>query len=129
MVASEALLVAPIAGAAGILPGVFLSRWWFDQLVDRGAVPHGVEFSTGWIPAATAIGAGLLAALAGGYAAARRPARTRPSQALGEAAVERRRLGIIRTVLGVAAVSGGAALAIVSFEANGDDARLRRSAS
>ena len=124
MVASEALLVAPIAGAAGILPGVLLSRWWFDQLVDRGAVPHGVEFSTGWIPAATAIGAGLLAALAGGYAAARRPARTRPSQALGEAAVERRRLGIIRTVLGVAAVSGGAALAIVSFEANGDDAAL-----
>jgi putative ABC transport system permease protein len=124
MVASEALLVAPIAGAVGILPGVFLARWWFDQLVDRGAVPHGVEFSTGSIPAAVAIGAGLLAALAGGYAAARRPARTRPSQALGEAAVERRRLGIIRSVLGAAAFGGGVALAIVSFEANGDDAAM-----
>jgi putative ABC transport system permease protein len=121
-IATEALLVAPLAGALGIIPGVFVAHWWFAQLVDRGAVPDGVAFSTGWIPAVATIGAGLFAALLGGYTAARRPARTPPILALGEAAVERRRLGIVRTVLGVAALAGGVVITALSLTATGDDA-------
>ncbi|MFF7195356.1 ABC transporter permease [Streptomyces sp. NPDC008079] len=121
-VATEAMLVAPIAGAAGILPGVALARWWVRQLVHRDAVPAGVTLSTGWIPMVSAVGAGLLAALAAGYLAARRPSKARPSQALGEAAVERRRPGVIRTVLGAAAVAGGCVLAAVAAHTTGEDA-------
>lgn len=121
-VATEALLVAPVAGAAGIGPGVLLARWWLRQLVDRGGVPHGVELDAGWIPMAVAVGAGLVSALLAGYLAARRPARARPGQALGEAAVERRRPGVVRTVLGVAAVVGGVVLAVVAAHVTGDDA-------
>ncbi|MGC5412443.1 FtsX-like permease family protein, partial [Streptomyces sp. DT225] len=33
-VASEALLVAPLAGIAGCLPGIGLAHWWFGQLQD-----------------------------------------------------------------------------------------------
>jgi len=121
-VATEAMLVAPLAGAAGILPGVALARWWFDQLVDKGAVPRGAQLSVGWIPMVVAVGAGLLASLAAGYLAARRPSRARPSQALGEAAVERRRPGVIRTVLGLAATAGGCVLASVAAHQTGDDA-------
>jgi len=124
MVATEALLVAPLAGAAGILPGLFLARWWFDQLVDRDAVPHGVELSTGIIPAGAAIGAGLLAALIGGFAAARRPARTAPSRALGEAAVERRRLGVVRWIFGLVMIGGGVALSVVSHQLDGGNAAV-----
>lgn len=123
-VATETLLVAPLAGAAGVLPGLLLGRWWFDQLVDRGAVPPGVELSTGFIPAGAAIGAGLLAALIGGYAASRRPARTRPSQALGEAAVERRRLGVVRWVFGALFIAGGVALSIFSYQLDGGSAAV-----
>ena len=123
-VATEALLVAPLAGAFGIIPGVLLARWWFAQLVDRGAVPEGVDFSTGWIPAVATIGAGLLAALVGGYIAARRPARTPPILALGEAAVERRRPGIVRTALGVAALAGGIVMTALSMAATGNDAAM-----
>lgn len=124
MVATEAVLVAPLAGAAGILPGLFLARWWFSQLVERDAVPYGMELSTGFIPAGAAIGAGLLAALAGGYAAARRPSRTPPSQALGESAVERSRLGIVRWVLGIIAIGGGVALSIFSYQLDGGSAAV-----
>lgn len=121
-VATEAVLVAPLAGAAGILPGIALARWWLGQLVHKGAVPDGVTLSVGWIPMVSAVGSGLLAALGAGYLAARRPSKARPSQALGEAAVERRRPGVIRTVLGLAAVAGGCVLAAVAAHTSGEDA-------
>ncbi|SEG86581.1 putative ABC transport system permease protein [Actinacidiphila yanglinensis] len=121
-VATEALLVAPLAGAAGIWPGIELARWWLRQLVHKGAVPHGVTAAVGWIPMAAAVGAGLLGSLLAGYLAARRPSKARPSEAMGEAAVERRRPGVVRTVLGVAAVAGGCVLAEVAAHATGDEA-------
>jgi putative ABC transport system permease protein len=121
-IATEAMIVAPIAGGVGVLPGMALAVWWFDQLKDRGALPAGLHLTIGWIPPLCAIGAGLLAALAGGWAAARRPAKARPSQALGEAAVERVRPGIIRTLLGVGAVAGGVVLAQVAARSAGDQA-------
>lgn len=121
-VATEAVLVAPIAGAAGLLPGVALARWWLNQLADKHAIPAGVTLSTGWIPMVSAVGAGLIAALTAGYLAARRPSKARPSQALGEAAVEPRRPGVIRTVLGLAAVAGGCVLAAVAAHTTGEDA-------
>ncbi|CAN5598624.1 ABC transporter permease [soil metagenome] len=124
MVAAEVLLVAPIAGLAGIVPGLLLARWWFAQLVDRGAVPPGLELSTGVFPALAAVGVGMLAALAGGYAAARRPARTKSSEALGESAVERRRLGLARWIFGVAAIVGGVTLSIVSYQLDGGGAAV-----
>ncbi|EFL26123.1 putative ABC transporter transmembrane protein [Streptomyces himastatinicus ATCC 53653] len=54
--------------------------------------------------------------------AARRPARIKPGQALGEAAVERLRPGVIRTLLGTAALVGGIVLAGVAASASGEDA-------
>ncbi|WP_329132060.1 ABC transporter permease [Streptomyces sp. NBC_01476] len=88
----------------------------------KDAVPPGVTLAVGWIPMAAAIGAGLLAALSAGYLAARRPSKAPPSQALGEAAVEPRRPGVIRTVLGVTALAGGIVLAAVAAHTTGDDA-------
>jgi putative ABC transport system permease protein len=121
-VATEAMIVAPVAGAAGVLPGVALATWWFDQLKERGALPAGLHLGIGWIPPVCAIGAGLLAALAGGWAAARRPAKARPSQALGEAAVERTRPGLVRTILGLGALAGGLAITQVASASSGDQA-------
>ncbi|MBT2466707.1 ABC transporter permease [Streptomyces sp. ISL-66] len=121
-VATEALLVAPVAGAVGCVPGIALASWWFGQLKAKGAIPAGVDLTVSWIPLVSAVGIGLVTALLAGWAAARRPARTRPGQALAAAAVERLRPGWIRTPLGLAALAGGAACASLAATSSGPDA-------
>ncbi|MCI3930702.1 ABC transporter permease [Streptomyces sp. AN091965] len=121
-IATETLLVAPLAGALGCLPGIALASWWFGQLKDRGAVPDAVDLAVSWIPLVTAAGTAVLTALLAGYAAARRPSRIKPGQALSEASVERLRPGWIRTPLGIAATVGGIVLSRVAATSTGDDA-------
>ncbi|THA70627.1 FtsX-like permease family protein [Streptomyces sp. A0958] len=121
-VASEALLVAPLAGIVGCLPGIGLAHWWFGQLQDRGAVPRAVDLHVSGLPLLAAVVMGLLTALGAGWMAGRRPARIKPGQALSEASVERLRPGPVRTFLGVGALVGGAILTGVSARSAGDDA-------
>ncbi|WP_419994934.1 ABC transporter permease [Streptomyces boninensis] len=121
-VAAEALLVAPLAGLVGCVPGIGLAHWWFGQLQDRGAIPDAVQVHVSFIPLVTAVGAGLLTALIAGWAAGRRPSKIKPGQALTEASLERLRPGIIRTFLGLAAVAGGAFFAAFAGSAAGEDA-------
>ncbi|WP_419999936.1 ABC transporter permease [Streptomyces boninensis] len=121
-VASEALLVAPLAGLLGSLPGIGLAHWWFGQLQDRGAIPEAVGLHVSGLPMLAAIVVGLLTALGAGAIAGRRPAKIKPGQALNEASVERLRPGIVRTVLGLGALGGGATLAGVAASAGGDNA-------
>ncbi|WP_328898427.1 FtsX-like permease family protein [Streptomyces sp. NBC_00236] len=121
-VAAEALLVAPLAGIIGCLPGIGLAHWWFGQLQDRGAIPQAVQVHVSGLPILAAVGTGLLTALGAGWAAGRRPAKIKPGQALSEASVERLRPGVVRTVLGLGALVGGAILTGVSANSTGDDA-------
>ncbi|AJE43644.1 ABC transporter permease [Streptomyces nodosus] len=121
-VAAEALLVAPLAGLVGCLPGIGLAHWWFGQLKDRGAVPAPVDLHVSWIPLVVAVGMGLLTALFASWAAGRRPAKIKPRQALTEASVERLRPDVIRTVLGLGALVGGGFLTVLAARSAGDDA-------
>lgn len=121
-IATEALLVAPAAGLLGCLPGAALATWWFGQLKEKGAVPEAVALDLGPIPFAAALFAVVATALLAGFLAARRPSRTKPGEALAEAAVERRAFGRIRTPLGLAAAVGGAVLAGVAASLSGEDA-------
>ncbi|MWA11123.1 FtsX-like permease family protein [Streptomyces sp. BA2] len=121
-IATEALLVAPLAGAVGVLPGIALAGWWFGQLKDRGAIPEALDLSISFIPLVSAVGVAVLTALVSGYMAARRPSRIRPGQALSESSVERLRFGWIRMPLGIAAAVGGCVLAGVASSLTGDDA-------
>ncbi|MGW6789390.1 ABC transporter permease [Streptomyces chartreusis] len=121
-VAAEAVLVAPLAGLLGCLPGIGLAHWWFGQLKDRGAIPDAVELQVSWIPLLVAVGTGLLTALGAGWAAGRRPSKIKPGQALAEASVERLRPGVIRILLGLGALVGGGFLTVVAARSAGDDA-------
>ncbi|MFD7631592.1 FtsX-like permease family protein [Streptomyces sp. NPDC059851] len=121
-VATEALLVAPAAGVLGCVPGTALAAWWFGQLKEKGAVPADVDLAVSWTAMASAVAIGLGTALLAGWAAARRPARIRPSRALAEAAVERLRPGWIRTPLGLAALAGGIVCAGLAATAGGEGA-------
>lgn len=121
-VAAEALLVAPAAGLLGCLPGIALAHWWFGQLKVRGAIPEAVALHVSVLPLLVAVGTGLVTALAAGWMAGRRPAKTKPGQALTEASVERLRPGIIRTVLGLGALVGGAFFAAFAASSAGNGA-------
>ncbi|MEU1421287.1 FtsX-like permease family protein [Kitasatospora sp. NPDC005751] len=121
-IATEAVLVAPIAGALGILPGLALARWWFGELADRGAVPAAVPLDVGPIPMLAAVATCTIAALTAGFFASRRPSRLRPSQALGAAAVEAGRPGTVRTVVGLLFAAGGVSLAAVAAGLDGSKA-------
>ncbi|GAA0590551.1 ABC transporter permease [Streptomyces crystallinus] len=120
-IATETLLVAPLAGALGCVPGVALATWWFGQLRDKGAIPSAVDLSVSWIPMVAAAGAAVLTSLFAGYMAARRPSRVKPGEALRDASVERLRIGWIRTPLGLAALGGGIAFAGVAASEKGED--------
>ncbi|MFE9486770.1 ABC transporter permease [Streptomyces sp. NPDC006641] len=120
-IATESLLVAPLAGALGCLPGTALALWWSGQLQDRGAVLDSVALHISWLPLAIAVGTTMLTALGAGYLAARRPAKLKPGLALAQTAVERAPFGVIRTPLGIAALVGGGALAGVAAATSGGD--------
>ncbi|MGW2086007.1 FtsX-like permease family protein [Streptomyces sp. NPDC001880] len=119
-IATESLLVAPLAGALGCLPGAALATWWFGRLQDRGAVLDSVALHISWPPLAIAAATTMLTALGAGYLA-RRPAKLKPGLALAQTAVERAPFGAIRTPLGIAALVGGGVLAKVAASTSGDD--------
>ncbi|MFE3900926.1 FtsX-like permease family protein [Streptomyces sp. NPDC059153] len=120
-IATESLLVAPLAGALGCLPGIALAHWWFGQLQDRGAIPEAVALRVSWLPLTVTVAATMLTALGAGYFAARRPSKTKPGLALAQSAVERPPFGWIRTPLGIAALAGGVAFARVASSTSGED--------
>ncbi|ROR35549.1 FtsX-like permease family protein [Kitasatospora cineracea] len=118
-IAAEAVLVAPLAAAIGVLPGLALARWWFGELVARGAVPSDVELGVGPLPVLAAVVACTVTALAAGWFAARRSARMRPAQALGEANTGPGRPGRARTVTGAVFTAGAVAFAVVAANLTG----------
>uniref|UniRef100_A0AAU2V946 ABC transporter permease n=1 Tax=Streptomyces sp. NBC_00003 TaxID=2903608 RepID=A0AAU2V946_9ACTN len=121
-IATEALLVAPLAGVLGCLPGVALATWWFGQLRDKGAIPGTVDLAVTPLPLLIAVATTVLTALCAGAAAARRPSKIKPGQALAESATERLRPGWIRTPLGVASLVGGCVFAGVAASETGENA-------
>ncbi|PPK68879.1 FtsX-like permease family protein [Actinokineospora auranticolor] len=114
MVLLEAFTVALLATALGCWPGRWVGQFLFDRLASRGVVPDELRFHLGWIPVVVAIGASLLTTLVGAAVTARRAARTRPTEALAETAMERRWLSVPRALLAALAFGGGTALVIVT---------------
>jgi putative ABC transport system permease protein len=85
-------------------------------------VPADFALRVSWLPPVVAVAATLLIAVVAAWVGSVRSSRVRPSQALAETAVERRRPGVPRLLLGVVALAGGVTLCVVSARASGDDA-------
>lgn len=123
MVIGEALVVGVFATALGCALGGLFGRWVFDQLASHGVVPAVMVHHAGWIPMVTAIGAVMIGSFFGALIAGRRAARTRPTEALADAAIQRRWLSWTRALIAVLAFGGGLALFIVTIAVmNGPDA-------
>jgi putative ABC transport system permease protein len=110
LVVREALVVALAAGLIGAAPGLLLGAGLFAALHESGLGAEHATLALGVLPPLAAVLAGLLCAGAGAWAAARRASRMRPTAALAEAAVELRRVGPVRVLLGVVLLAAGAFL-------------------
>ena len=114
MVIGEALFMAVFAAGLGLLLGGVVGEWLFERLADNGIVPTAMTHASGWIPMVVASGAVLIGSFFGALIAGRKAARTRPTEALADAAIQRKWLSPIRVILAVLAFGGGIALFIVT---------------
>ncbi|MCP2324176.1 putative ABC transport system permease protein [Hamadaea flava] len=113
MIAAETTVVATFGAVLGVLPGIGLSFLFREAFVLVGAVPADFHLSISPLPLLAATALCLIGARLGGRLAARRVARLRPMDALGEATVEPPRLGRLRLTSGFLLIPAGLAAGFV----------------
>jgi putative ABC transport system permease protein len=119
MISRETLIVTLLGAVVGIWPGLVLASHLAGGMQDRGLLPGSFRSDPGFIPVATAVAAALLVAFAASYAAARRAGRTRPVEALLEAAGPTRSIGWVRALAGLTAAGGTGVLFMVAASVSG----------
>jgi len=102
----ESLLLSGVGAVIGLPLGVLATRWLRASLVDRGFVPESFPIVPGLLAAPAAVLATTLVAALATLAAARRVTRIRPTEALGEVAVEPTGGGRMRRIAGVVTLVG-----------------------
>jgi putative ABC transport system permease protein len=122
LLVGEAAIVALAAGLVGLAPGALLGSFLFSQLQRRGIGAETASLVIGPLPAVIAVGVGLAAACLAAWVAGRRAARIRPTAALAEAAVEPRRLGPLRVLVGLGFLAGGGLLSATANSLQGEAA-------
>jgi putative ABC transport system permease protein len=118
----EAAVVALTAGLVGLAPGALLGSFLFHQLQGRGIGAETTSLVIGPLPAVVAVGVGLVTAGLAAWIAGRRAARIRPTAALAEAAVEPKRIGVMRVLLGLGFLVGGVFLSVTANALQGEAA-------
>ncbi|HXJ28669.1 MAG TPA: FtsX-like permease family protein, partial [Streptosporangiaceae bacterium] len=108
LVLGEALITGAAGAAAGTALGPVIAGPFAALLAREGFAPAGLTIHVIFWPLAAAFGAGLLIALGGALAAARRAGRTRPAEALRKAGRDRRVMTAFRWAAGPATLAGAA---------------------
>jgi putative ABC transport system permease protein len=115
MVVAETMVVAFVAALGGLALGHVAGRWLFDATVDHGAIAAELTFRSGILPLAGAALAPLVATWIAAGVAARRAARTRPIQALAEAAIPPVTVGPVRRLLAAVFAAGTLGTAVTTM--------------
>jgi len=105
-------LIGLLAGAAGCLAASALFGPFTHALISVGLAPAGFAVAPNWIPYAIGVAVGPAVALLATLGAAHRSLRVRPGEALVASALPQRRLGVVRTLLGLIAIGGGVAIVV-----------------
>ncbi|MFD9652384.1 FtsX-like permease family protein [Streptomyces mirabilis] len=100
MVAAEAAATGLLAGVVGCPAGLLLVYWLRDRFAGHGIVPSDFGLALSPLPFLAAVLVTVLTALVAVLSAAHRATRIRPTEALGEAAVETSGLGRGRRITG-----------------------------
>ncbi|MFJ6694612.1 FtsX-like permease family protein [Streptomyces sp. NPDC091272] len=122
LILGETVFVAAIATALACWPGPSVGSWLLSAFADAGVVPEAIEYRAGWVPLAVGAGTAMLTAVGAAFIAARRAARTRPTEALSEAALQHRWFSGVRLVFALLCLGGGTALAMVTANMDGPEA-------
>jgi len=106
LVLGEALMIGVAASVTGGALGAVIAPPFARWLARVGFAPR--SFTAHFIlwPVTAAFGIGLVVALTGAWLAARRAGRVRPTEALLDAAVDRRSMTLTRWLVGLAAFGG-----------------------
>ncbi|MDR3083820.1 MAG: ABC transporter permease [Streptomyces sp.] len=107
LIAYEAFVVTAVAAVPGCGLGLLLAMGLRAWLVSQGLIPGAFPLDFGLVGIAIAVLICGVTAEAAVWSSGRRAARVRAVQALGEAAMPRRRVGVARTGLGLVALIGG----------------------
>jgi putative ABC transport system permease protein len=110
MILGEVGLLSLLAAVVGVPAGLAATAWTRNELVTRGFVPDTFVLRGGILSGLAVTVAVALVALASAWIAALRTTRIRPTEALGEAAVERALGGKVRIVSGLVFLGGGVSL-------------------
>jgi putative ABC transport system permease protein len=121
-VAVQAAIVAVPAAVLGYLTGLVTGRMWVAALVGHGVLPGAVRFHPDLAVLPLVVGIATGTSVVAGLVAAVRPARVRPATALTETATRRGHGRVLRTVLGLALVTGAVVLAVQLSRAAPDNA-------
>ncbi|MDG4821461.1 FtsX-like permease family protein [Asanoa sp. WMMD1127] len=110
----EALVVGVVSAAVGAVLGVLAAPVLGDLLVRAELEPAGFAPRPSLLGVGPAVLTGVVVAVAGAWAAARRAARVRPLEALREAAIDRRAMTLPRWLFGGLSGVVGMALAVLT---------------
>ncbi|ADI06947.1 hypothetical protein SBI_03826 [Streptomyces bingchenggensis BCW-1] len=122
LILGETLFLAVVATGLATIPGPWFGHWLLDAFADAGVVPGSIAYRAGSVPVIVGVGTALLTAIGSAYIAAQAAARTRPTEALAEATLQRRWFSAFRLVVGLLCMAGGAALAWGTAGSAGPDA-------
>ncbi|MBW4719959.1 ABC transporter permease [Saccharothrix sp. SC076] len=120
LIGAETTLVAGVAAALGAAGGVLVGQGLRDAFAAIGVIPDDLALTVGPLPLLAAFALGLGAARLAAWVASRRPARIPPTEALGEAAVERPVVGRGRLITGRVFALGGVGLATTPLYLSGE---------
>ncbi|MFG1921868.1 ABC transporter permease [Cryptosporangium sp. NPDC048952] len=119
MLLAEAVLLSVVGAVIGVPLGLLATRWVHGELVDRGFVPDSFPIVPGVAAAPVAVLATTLVAVLATLAASRRVTRIRPTEALGEAAVDPGRSSKARLVAGLVTLVGAITLSTTTLGTSG----------
>ncbi|MDX3656602.1 ABC transporter permease [Streptomyces sp. ID05-26A] len=122
LILTEVGLLSLLSVVIGVPSGWFATRWVRGELVDRGFIPNTFLFSDGALTAAAVVGATMAVAVGAALIAARRTMLIRPTEALGEIAVEPTRNSKIRLFVGFVTLAGAIYLTTLSTTQKGNAA-------
>ena len=122
LILGEVGMLAALASVVGVPAGFAATVWIRNRLVDRGFVPESFEVRGGALAALASIAAVAVVALLSALVAARRTTAIRPTEALGEAAVETSLGGRFRIVSGAVCLAGAVAMIGLTGTATGQTA-------
>ncbi|MFF3556355.1 ABC transporter permease [Streptomyces tsukubensis] len=113
LIGAETLLVSVVGSVLGAAQGFLVADWLRAAFAEAGSLPADFGLARNPLPAVASVVLCVLGGRLAGYLAARRVARIRPVDALGESLVEAAGLGRVRLLSGLVLIALGLVAAVV----------------